>query len=1061
MNCKNTSLLRVVRGNAFKLKIAVEAYTPSGRKVESFSVDEAELKLYKNGTLTAKEYTILEGTTIMVEFDGSDALGVYGFQMQGTFEEEAWRWANWNVFQIVETNEKASIPDGFVVIDDTYNMAMKIVLSGGDGATFTPSVSEQGIISWTNDCGLPNPEPRNIRGPQGIQGPKGDTGATGPQGPQGAKGDTGATGPQGPQGAKGDTGVSITDFVEIGETETDTLYHVIFSDGTIEEVAIPKGAQGPQGPQGEAGIDAPQNIVVVADHTAVASPSANTIYREQGTNSYTDWMYQGGEWKQLAIFSFPGIDSEPTLESNNLVSSNGVKEAIDDVLGVELVPITKELSWSNGYVNAKKVVTSSSASKFCQPILLRKGETLKYKTSSAYNNAIVAIPDNRTISVGNNLSSIAETILNYESSLLNTLVSVVATRDMYLVISVFAANYTLEFYEGSQPPTVAQLNEQVVGISNLNWLTVFTSGVFNANNSIGKILIPNFEYIDIDGLHAISAQEIEYTFQTNKSWHALIVNDSGNVEMVYYANISSKTKIIGLTIRKDNNIIDFYGSSAGNATFAIDGTIVEPSHNIVVDDYNSGVKNGIYVDGKELVIKATGFSVMVDGKKGYVKDQTETRISILDAVNKVANTTYQTEEAAFNANWVSVLLSIDKNKLVNKTAISTDDAFVYTSLSYYHAPTGNEYPIPNNLIPVALFSVKSTISLVGHFAHLNSTNNAEGSVVDAYKDKLSLLQNSHKNADISFLFFSDIHKDEVNMQRIKTIANSWSSLIDCVINGGDTVYELGTEGLAWYNTIASQISVDVLTAMGNHDAWGTGRVLMSEQDVYNMITAPVVANVSNIVNPSGKNRYYKDYGGVRVIVLDAMNAFYWDNAATTWFEGVLADAITNNKAVLCATHAPFGTDKAKYSYTNIAEFKAENEINFFSYVGTTQPSGLSLQWSLIPDTMLAVKTFMDNGGKFIGWFTGHTHMDFFFGYPTDIQTYGYQPLFTTETACSTYGLPDCDKSGNMRDAMNYITVSTSLNVLKIVRLGINKDLMLREKNVLIYDYDQHKVIYQY
>lgn len=39
------------------------------------------------------------------------------------------------------------------------------------------------------------------RGPQGIQGPKGDTGATGPQGLQGPKGDTGPQGPQGKEGA--------------------------------------------------------------------------------------------------------------------------------------------------------------------------------------------------------------------------------------------------------------------------------------------------------------------------------------------------------------------------------------------------------------------------------------------------------------------------------------------------------------------------------------------------------------------------------------------------------------------------------------------------------------------------------------------------------------------------------------------------------------------------------------------------------------------------------------------------------------------------------------------
>ncbi|MGH2933317.1 MAG: hypothetical protein ACRDL2_02210 [Gaiellaceae bacterium] len=40
----------------------------------------------------------------------------------------------------------------------------------------------------------------NVVGPQGVQGPKGDTGASGPQGDPGPKGDTGDTGLQGPAG---------------------------------------------------------------------------------------------------------------------------------------------------------------------------------------------------------------------------------------------------------------------------------------------------------------------------------------------------------------------------------------------------------------------------------------------------------------------------------------------------------------------------------------------------------------------------------------------------------------------------------------------------------------------------------------------------------------------------------------------------------------------------------------------------------------------------------------------------------------------------------------------
>lgn len=39
---------------------------------------------------------------------------------------------------------------------------------GKDGVTFTPSVSDDGIISWENDGGLPNPPPVSIKGQQGL-----------------------------------------------------------------------------------------------------------------------------------------------------------------------------------------------------------------------------------------------------------------------------------------------------------------------------------------------------------------------------------------------------------------------------------------------------------------------------------------------------------------------------------------------------------------------------------------------------------------------------------------------------------------------------------------------------------------------------------------------------------------------------------------------------------------------------------------------------------------------------------------------------------------------------
>ena len=51
-----------------------------------------------------------------------------------------------------------------------------------NGATFTPSVSQGGDLSWSNDKGLTNPESVNIKGPKGDKGDKGEDGKDGEDG---------------------------------------------------------------------------------------------------------------------------------------------------------------------------------------------------------------------------------------------------------------------------------------------------------------------------------------------------------------------------------------------------------------------------------------------------------------------------------------------------------------------------------------------------------------------------------------------------------------------------------------------------------------------------------------------------------------------------------------------------------------------------------------------------------------------------------------------------------------------------------------------------------------
>ena len=101
-----------------------------------------------------------------------------------------------------------------------------LTLISATGRTRTDLKGEQGIRG-----------PKGDRGEQGPQGPKGDTGETGPKGD---KGDPGIQGPPGPQGDKGADGA------------------IIFDDLTPEQIELLRGPEGPQGPQGPQGVQGPK-----------------------------------------------------------------------------------------------------------------------------------------------------------------------------------------------------------------------------------------------------------------------------------------------------------------------------------------------------------------------------------------------------------------------------------------------------------------------------------------------------------------------------------------------------------------------------------------------------------------------------------------------------------------------------------------------------------------------------------------------------------------------------------------------------------------------------------
>lgn len=114
---------------------------------------------------------------------------------------------------------------------------------GETGAVYTPSVSADGTISWTNNGGLQNPTSVNIKGP------KGDTGATGVTPSITASATTLAPGSQ----------ATVT---KGGTAEAPTL-----------TFGIPQGVQGDTGPQGNPGVNATITSASATIDNTVGTPA--------------------------------------------------------------------------------------------------------------------------------------------------------------------------------------------------------------------------------------------------------------------------------------------------------------------------------------------------------------------------------------------------------------------------------------------------------------------------------------------------------------------------------------------------------------------------------------------------------------------------------------------------------------------------------------------------------------------------------------------------------------------------------------------------------------------
>lgn len=237
---------------------------------------------------------------------------------------------------ITDSNGVLSIYPSEIDLSQCDNSSSKFITaddipSGTNGTTFTPHVSSDGTLSWTNDGGETNPDPVNIKGPKGDQGEPGEKGADGtgvnilgsytsesqlpssgtagdaylingdlyvwtgsswdnvgsiqgPQGEKGDKGDPGTDGSNGSDGVDGTDGIGITDIsgTDYSWSGAKNTVTVTLSDNTTKTFTVYNGTDGRDGGAGTNGKDGTNGTdgIGISDITSTdntGSGEANTI----------------------------------------------------------------------------------------------------------------------------------------------------------------------------------------------------------------------------------------------------------------------------------------------------------------------------------------------------------------------------------------------------------------------------------------------------------------------------------------------------------------------------------------------------------------------------------------------------------------------------------------------------------------------------------------------------------------------------------------------------------------------------------------------------------------
>ena len=760
---------------------------------------------------------------------------------------------------------------------------------------------------------------------------------------------------------------------------------------------------------------------------------------EQGSdNKYVQYRLMADSWS-TAIGDWQGVDDEPIAESKNLVESGGVCKMFAN-LSEYFSLKTPSVERVDGYVyvNNQGTISAGNIHRGIYYFPVQKGDIVRFSTknnnSSILTAAAIAVTSDTIPVVG---SSVLE--YQYWSDIYEV--------DAFYVVKNTGTLYYYVYLPNNQTTSckvIESITNTLLPVEKTAGIAYFTLGYSPTFSDITngiKVKLPNTGVFRIYSPYKGKLVEFSFSkaqagaeFELTNLKSLVLDFDDNTFKVVDTGTVGNYATMLSYTSKNavDGLFKQYYYAQTTNKV-----NTIESKDNVLQQQIGSGYINLGYAptfkkitDGIHIAFPHKGYSIRVFNPitgTMFDKNIDDTDITGYDLTNAK-----------------SLVADIDDNKTLKVVDSSA---------------VGNY---------VVLLTYVSSEAVDGIFKPYYDVwernrilNGEQFNLIKYWRENFyrANITKQINQGDFKALFFSDIHGNETALSRIIQLANNvWRNNINAVIDAGDDTQSYQTlTNLDWYNTLAATCAKPIIRAVGNHDAWVNSYWdWATPQQVYEYFTAPAVALMQTkgltVVQPSDaatayRNYYYIDFGNIRVIVLLSLTMEednrYYDNDQDTWFKSVLSDALTNSKSVICVNHGPLNPNSCNQVESNWSSFKKWNTIADNQHVDDA--------------AVAAVDGFIDNGGTFICWLSGHAHIDYLLTSNT-----GTHKQFCFTTACAKngtmYGLQPNSLNDAYYDLLNFLSVDLTNNLVKVWRIGFNNNYALQEHNTFCWNYVEEKLV---